>query len=446
MSRTVIQATILLVFLCIASVGLSAQAQSKADSDENGLDNLFNDGTTGTTQSNPTVVGTTPDVRADDITHDNKIHFFGSINLLGQLELGWTQFSPSSELPTGFGAAGGANMAGSIGFEIRPTEELRFRSTLSYGFPGSNLALSELPYFSEMIVDYSVLNSVFFRVGIFDYTWGVSQFFLFGNLPSRSLPGWVGTLNLPFWEQNNVITNTATSTVPVSFKMNVPIGLGGFTFLARYDIANYPSDKGSNTPNPKDFGYGAQYDLVTGSVEWTLGGYYQRLLTPRSLLTMKTHLWGFDFSTELTLASQFENGQFPTFYPTLSTGITREWTDAHIKLIAEYGYNGERNPGLSLLPDESGPGGHNSAVVLRFANLGPGSLAFNFLWQHNWSDGSGLLAPFLEMSPVPLATIQIGLPLIYGPESSEVVNNRLVPGSRRFELLLLVKINDSFRQ
>ena len=286
---------------------------------------------------------------------------------------------------------------------------------------------------------------MFFRGGIFNYTWGNSQFFQFGNLPTRSLPGWT-TNNLPLWEQNNIITTTpTTATLPVSLKMTVPFGLNGLTLVARFDMVNYgfPDEF---TPNPKDAGYGIQYDLVTGPIEWSLAGFYQNLLTPRSLLAMKTHLLGFDLSSELTLASQFANGQFQTVYPTVTAGISREWTDANIKFLAEYGYNGERNPGLSLLPDATGPGGHNSAVVLRFANLGSSGVALNLLWQHNWSDGSGLVSPFLEISPVALTTLQIGIPLLYGPDNSEVQNNRLVPGSRRFELLILIKISDSYRQ
>jgi hypothetical protein len=439
---------VVLALLCGAGAGLAAQSQSPAQSNagDSELDSLFNGGSAGTTQPNPTGPGTTPAVRADDITRDNKVHVFGSVDLLGQLGIGWSGFSTPSFLPNGFGWEGGANVTANLGFEVRPATELRIRGTLSYNFPGANPLFSETPYFSEMIIDYSILNAVFFRVGVFDYTWGNSQFFLFGNLPSRSLPDWTGTLNLPFWEKNNVIINTTTTTVPVSLKMNVPFGLNAFTFLLRYDPSNYPSDKTSTTPNPKDAGYGIQYDLVTGPIEWSVAGFYQRLLTPRSLVSMKTSFWGFDFSSELTLASPFANGQFQAVYPTLTTGVTREWTDAHIKLIAEYGYNGERNPGLSLLNDESGPGGHNSAIVLRIGNIGPASMAFNLLWQQNYSDGSGLVAPFLEIAPVPLTTIQIGVPLIYGPDSSEVMNNRLVPGGKRFELLVLVKVSDSFRQ
>jgi hypothetical protein len=43
-------------------------------------------------------------------------------------------------------------------------------------------------------------------------------------------------------------------------------------------------------------------------------------------------------------------------------------------------------------------------------------------------------------------TLQIGLPLLYGPDNGDVLNNRLMPGNRRFELLILVKVGAEFRQ
>jgi hypothetical protein len=425
------------MLLSLPLMGLSAQAaQPQPGSDDTDLDNLFNGGPEGTTPGGTVAPTTTPSVRPDDILRDDKIHFFGSVDVLGDVGFGWSQFPLGPDL----GGEGGATITSRLGFEVRPATELRVRATLSYYFPGPG------PLFSEMIVDYSLLNSVFFRAGVFDYTWGNSQFFLFGNLPSRSLPGWTGTLNIPYWERNNLITNTLTSTVPASLKVSIPVGLDSLTLLARLDMANYGGTAGETTTNPKDGGYGIQWDMVTGPIEWSVAGFWQKLLTPRSLLAMKTSLLGFDFSAEMTLASEFSNGQFQTVYPTVTAGISREWTDAHIKLLAEYGYNGERVPGVSLLPDESGPGGHNSAAALRFAELGPGGLALTLLWQHNWSDGSGLVAPFIELSPVPLTTMQIGVPLLYGPDNGEVLNNRIVPGNKRFELLILIKVSAGFNQ
>jgi len=142
----------------------------------------------------------------------------------------------------------------------------------------------------------------------------------------------------------------------------------------------------------------------------------------------------------------FVGGGLQRIYPTAVVGLSREWTDAHIKFYLEYAYNGERDPGTSWLADATGPGGHNSAAVVHFSNLGPSGLALNLLWQQNWSDGSALIGPFLEISPVALTTIQVGLPLIFGPNNSEVLNNRLVPGNKRFELLILAKLSASFRQ
>jgi hypothetical protein len=198
--------------------------------------------------------------------------------------------------------------------------------------------------------------------------------------------------------------------------------------------------------------------MVTGPIEWGVAGFYERLLNPRAMLSMKTSVLGFDVSAEATMAfptipsdvtsggGVFVGGPMQRIYPTAVLGISRDWPDARIRLYAEYAYNGERAPGTSWLADETGPGGHNSAVVLRFANMASSGISVNLLWQHNWSDGSGLVSPFFEISPFPLTTIQLGPVFLYGPDPSEVLINRLVPGSRRAELLLLVKVSDSYRQ
>jgi hypothetical protein len=434
------------VFLCLVCAGPSAQTQSGSD----GADSLFND----RPDVSPPPVGpqqapespTTAAVRPDDLLRDDKIHFFGSVDIYGLAGLGWSQFPQLDRPGDNFGPEGGGSLTTNFGFEVRPVNELRIRGTLSYYFPTTG------PLFSEMIVDYSLLNAVFFRLGTFSYTWGNSQFFQFADLPTRSLPGW-STTNVPLWEKTNILTSTPAETLPVSAKINIPFGLNGLTLLARFDLANYFPNQ--STPSPKSAGYGLEYDLVTGPIEWSVAGFWQHLLTPRALLGMKTSVSGFDLSTELTMAFPtagtagggiFVGGQSQRIYPTAVVGVSREWVDAHVKFYAEYAYNGERDQGTSWLDDATGPGGHNSAAVLRFTHLGPYGLAVNLLWQQNWSDGSALLGPFIELAPVPLTTIQVGLPVIFGPNNGEVINNRLVPGSERFELLILVKLSASFRQ
>ena len=73
-------------------------------------------------------------------------------------------------------------------------------------------------------------------------------------------------------------------------------------------------------------------------------------------------------------------------------------------------------------------------------------MTLNFLWQQNWSDWSGLVAPFIEFPAIGLASIQVGIPVLYGSSTSEVAGNRLAPGGQAVELLILVKVSSSFRQ
>ena len=169
---------------------LPAQSQPSSSDD---VDNMFN-GSSGSpppadTQQPPAQQSPPPaSLRPDDIMNDNRLHFFGSIDLYGDLGGGWKTMPDFSQLGSNLGYDVGGSLTASLGFEIRPVPELRIRGKLSYSFPGTSS--SAPPQLSEMFMDYSVLQTVFFRVGIFDYTWGNSQFFLFGNLPSRSVPGW----------------------------------------------------------------------------------------------------------------------------------------------------------------------------------------------------------------------------------------------------------------
>ena len=457
------------VFLLVSSMSVAGQTPPASGGDD--LDSLFTDNGTSTSNpstSNPptesppaassgTSQSTTPAVRPDDITQDQKIHYFGNLDVYGLIGYGWSGIPDPGSLTSGLGTEASGYFSASLGFEVRPAPQLRIKGTLSYNWPSTG------PQLSELFADYSVHEAVFFRLGIYDYTWGNSQFFQFSNLPSRGLPGW-GISNEPLWQKTNIISIPPVVPLPVSFRMTVPFGLDSLTFLARFDMQDYGFPD-LTTPNPKDAGYGVQFTLVTGPIEWTLGGFWQTLLAPRSSLSLKTSVLGFDVSAETTMAFPvrlvidsppepiattgggiYVGGMMQRIYPTAVLGIAREWQDPRIKISAEYAYNGERDPGISWLADETGPGGHNTVLALRFSNMASSAVTLNAIWQHNWSDGSGLISPLFELSPAALTTIQFGPVFVYGPSTSEVLSNRLVPGNKRLELLLLVKVSDSYRQ
>lgn len=443
----------------VSSMRLAGQAAPASGGSD--LDSLFSDSGTSTTSpqagNSGAAQGTTPAVRPDDITRDQKLHYFGSLDVYGLLGYGWSDLPAPGSLRDGLGFDASGFFTASLGFDVRAAPQLRIRGTLSYGWPGAG------PQLAELFADYTIREAVFFRLGIYDYTWGISQFFQFSNLPSRGLTGW-GLNNEPPWQKLNIITVPPIVPLPVSVRMTVPIGLDSFTFLARFDTDNYGFPNKA-TPDPRYAGYGLQFSLVTGPMEWTLAGFWQTLLSPRTSLSLKTSIMGFDFSAETTMAFPVTiaidgavqpvptagggiaiGGWMQRIYPTVVLGLAREWQDPHIRLYLEYAFNGERDPGVSWLADVTGPGGHNSVVALRFFNLGSSDISLNALWQHNWSDGSGLISPLFGVSPAPLTTIQFGPAFVYGPSSSEVLANRLVPGNKRLELLLLVKVSDSYRQ
>jgi hypothetical protein len=464
----------------LAAAGLAAQAQTQSpDTSGDNLDNLFNGSgdSTGATQGTPGSDQTgssqqpgtapppaaAPQPRPDDLTRDDRIHFLSDLSIYGLAGVGWTHVAVPNDLSGPLSGEISGSLGASLGIDFRPAPELRVRGTLSYNFPAAGTQLSQL------LVDYSVKNAVFFSLGIFDYGWGNSQFYQFANLPARGLPTWSGVINVPLWQKLNILTPTVVANYPASVKMYVPFGVDGLTLLARFDMANYGFTTNPLTPDPRYAGYGMQFDLVTGPIQWTLSGFTQDQLSPRSSLAMKTSIFGFDLSMEATMAFPVHlnispadpidpvattgggiwvGGYLQRIYPTATIGLFREWTDPHIRLYAEYGYNGEKDPSTHLpwLQDNTGPAGHNSVLALRFSSLFSSNLSLNALWQQNWSDGSGLISAFFEVSPVALTTIQLGPVFVYGDPTAEVPSNRLVPGGKSLELVLLVKVSDSFRQ
>ena len=437
----------------------TGQAQSQtpapAESPDN-VDNLFNQGAV-------IPKATVPAAARAASAGDEQLHFFSSLNLYADAAYGYKEFPDSNNLTEYLGAEGGASFSANIGVEVRPADEMRLRIAMEYDFPPAAGANQPSLQIAEMFMDYTFLNSVFFRVGVFNYTWGNAQFFQLGDLPSRSLPGWTNNLT-PIWEKTNLITNTTEQDHPVSLKAYVPFGNDGLTFLGRADLVNYgfPSD---SSPDPRYMGFGLAYDLVTGPVAWTLAGFEQYLLHPRGLLTAKTSLLGFDLSAEAVVAfpvhlfynsvgldvppggGLYVGGALQRIYPSAVLGLGRTWSDEGIKFYAEYSYNGERDGSTytSWLDDETGPGGHNSAVTLKFDQLGDSNVGLNLLWQENWSDDSCLVAPFIQLNVAALTTIQIGMPMVFGPDNSEVMNNRLMPGSQRLGFIVLLKVSDSYR-
>ncbi len=465
---------LLLVALCLpaaAQTGTAAapagtatgeaapQAQGTAGSGDN-LDSLFENGTTlppATVDKNP--VETAP-IRPDDLSRDEKMRFFGTWSAYANLGPGWSNWPNFSQPKRYFLVDGGASLTAGLGFEVRPASQLRLRGLATYNFPTTGLQVTEL------IIDYTLRNTIFFRAGIFGYAWGDAQFSQLGNLPGRTLPSW-STDTIPVWQTTNLITNSTTSNLPTSVKAYIPLGRNGLTFLVRADPNYFVS---RTEPDLKSAGYGLEYDQVTGPVEWTLGGFYQRLLTPRAMLVGRSTVLGCALSVETLMAfpvtfkgtgavavptaggGVYIGGPLQRVYPSMVLGLSREWTALNLKLHLEYTINSERDPrgdqaNPDWLPDAVGPGGHATDVALHLGRLFDNrKIGLNLLWQHNWTTSAGLAASFLELAPDSVLTVQIGAETIYGSDVAEVSANRLLPENNRFGFVLLARLNTSFRE
>ena len=92
-------------FFCIACVWLPAQAdQASGGSD---VDSLFTDSGAPPPPADANAQppnGSAPAVRPDDLTLDNKTHFFGTLDIYGLFGFGWTGIPDTSNLGGGLDA------------------------------------------------------------------------------------------------------------------------------------------------------------------------------------------------------------------------------------------------------------------------------------------------------------------------------------------------------
>ena len=267
-----------------AGARAAGQTQSKAPAESpDNVDNLFNQGAA-------IPKATVPTGTSAALAQEEQLHFFSSLNLYADAGFGYKKPPDPSDLTQYLGVEGGASFSANIGVEVRPAAEMRLRMAMEYDFPPAAGSQQPSLQIAEMFMDYTFLNSVFFRVGVFNYTWGNAQFYQLGDLPSRSLPGWANNLT-PVWEKTNLITNTTEQDHPISLKAYVPFGSNGFTFIGRADLANYafPND---SSPDPRYMGFGLSYDLLTGPIEWTMAGIHAVSAPPAHSPRRQDELFG----------------------------------------------------------------------------------------------------------------------------------------------------------
>jgi len=371
---------------------------------------------------------TAPANPIDQFTTQKGIRFSGSFDAYAGLLSGWADRPDMDDLGRGFSNSPVASISSSLSFDARPASYFRVLGTLNVGYPGALSDYAQLsgPTIGELFCDYSVSDALFFRIGKQVINWGASRFFAIDNLPAR-VPT---TAHL-------VPDEDFDNSAGIGLKVNIPFGVHSLTSIMQIK-QNYLSKK--TDPHAGEVGYGLLGDLVFGNTELTVGGYYQQYLRPRALITAKTSFFGIDAQAETIIA--YTEG--PGIAVSWIGNLFWEQPDVGFRIAAEYIYNAETGQPYVSESQPGFPTGHAIACLAGFREVFGTKIDMGVQWEHAFLDNSGMVIPAVVFKPFGYVSITCGVPLVYGPASSEIMNINPDPEKRRTSLGLRISISGTF--
>ncbi|MBI9107228.1 MAG: hypothetical protein JEZ04_10845 [Spirochaetales bacterium] len=334
----------------------------------------------------------------------------GKYTVVGGVGAGWTSWEFFPDLTNTFDPSIGLSTTASVSFDARPIPEFRVygnfysafnpfdsssitvETTSSATTMVSNWGAIEI---SELFCDYILSDFLYARMGKHYITWGQGRIFNPGNLMLDSGNNYNARVSFP--------------------------SLAGFTFMV---LTN-------GTTNYAQMVYGGKADFVIGDLLLSPALRYQLSEGLTGLLSLKQVLLKTDFFADVT-AKYYDE----FLSANVLAGFFREWED--IKLYGEYKYS------WTL----AGESRHDAGLVFGFKK--PFGAPFDFAVQalHYFSSdlmsNSGSVTFGISQKIWPLVTMQIGLPIVYGGDSSYAVINNADTSGRRIALILSLKLSGTF--
>jgi hypothetical protein len=273
-----------------------------------------------------------------------------------------------------------------ITVDARPEPHLRFHGSVETSLDNKALEFKN-PYISELFIDYTLMDTFFFRVGKQELTWG--QALLLENpadLVYRLSDG-------------------------VGVRGSAPIGLGSLEGVV-YSKAKWINEGFSNT-DPRAFAYAGQWAMSRGSFFFGLSGHYKMEDDEESDLSsaasLSFGLGPFSFAGDLVYHWETPNdfSGFADCWDALGQIIwqspNRRWS-----VLGEYWYDSE-------IIDYSG---HYAGIGIKPPKIFGNKWQPGLTWKHAFQDDSGEVVLALSGKVAPNLRLTMGVPVIYGEPGS----------------------------
>lgn len=340
----------------------------------------------------------------------------GSVSLSGALVAGFKEWDFSTD---GESLSAYYTMDSAFSVDVRPTSDFRFFSSVKVSFDQESLGISS-PTVNELFVDYTLADTIFFRIGKQTLTWGQ------GNLQGQMIanPG-------------NLVSDISDS---VALKAFLPLANNGLTLVA------YP---GGTSTSPLDFAYAALFEASLGPLTFGISGKFQRTLDQALIadLYLKTAIAGFDLAVE----ARMDFDPFPErdgyLEPTIQA-VSNIFLDSSIgiRLLGEYSFAYGPNVRVYTSGEEkvAEAGEHIIGLGFLLTSLFANDWRPGIRWFHHLSDGSGQVITGITGTIAPNLKADIAVPLIYGASGGYYPRENPDPGKRKLSLLLRFTLSTSF--
>ncbi len=341
------------------------------------------------------------------------VRFSGTVDTGAGFSLGLSQW-PGSDAAEGASVGdlltwrAGYDMSTTLRVTARPRPYLRFSGSLTTALSESTARFSN-PAIGELFVDYTLGDTVFFRVGKYGMTWG----------------------------QARILTNIGNIVDDVSggaaVRATVPVGPGTATALV-YTRQTEIAIHGAG--DPRSFTYAGQYEATRGRVS---AGVAARLRAEDALRTTIHATLGLGH-LDLTQEARVLWDRQDPFNPDTITVATLSqfvWEGGNPvwRVIGEYLFD-------TAIPDWQG---HRVALAVRMPQFLPGRWRPQVQWQHAFVDNSGQVETAFTGTLAPSLDGTIGIPVKYGqPDTVYRGADTTLPSNGVVSVLVAARLKFSF--
>lgn len=315
-----------------------------------------------------------------------------------------------------------ARMQVRFDLDTQISEVLRVRSSIFFTVPGYTIELR------EFFFDYSMFDRFFFRGGRFNQNWGISPNFAFTNLVAR-------------------VPNRNFTDDPFIMRADIPVGIGGFQFLAltRRDLFD------GDAIRRQDIAYGGRFNLALRWIDMDIGAFYQEIMPLRSFLSIKTTIGRTELYNEWLGAIDINNPR--DVGGAVNLGFIRDFFRNRVTINGELFFNTERGtfwhrPETNISDAETLPfnDGLNLAfnVLYRFRGRANPRLFVQALYAP--AENSAQLVPGFRLTPWEHLELYFAVPMALGCRNGHFYRNPADPqGNRPFSIVMLITLTGNIR-